>query len=177
MQVEILGMPLPWRSIFSCQDSTDRSSECNVINQKEIDPFLSRTDTNPFAGAMINNKETPPVQVDTSTNLVDLLTGERIPESISQSVTGTLVHEGSDLLDFLDDAATQPVVHGNKESKIIPSHGPLDSGVQEYIKCFQLIAGPQWVRFYVDYWYIMSNYHLLIPCTVKFLLFFENHVT
>ncbi|KAL2506196.1 putative phosphoinositide phosphatase SAC9 [Abeliophyllum distichum] len=141
-EVEILGVPLPWRSIFSCQDSADRSSECNNTHQKEINPFVSGTDTNPFAGAMINNIEPPPVQVDTSTNLVDLLTGERIPESISESVTGTLVHAGSDLLDFLDDTATQPVVHGNKDSKIIPSHGQLDGAIQEYIKCFQLIAGP-----------------------------------
>ncbi|KAI3468569.1 hypothetical protein Pfo_025232 [Paulownia fortunei] len=147
-EVEILGVSLPWRSIFSHEDSGARFIESINGHPKEINPFLSETDANSFAAAITNDREPPSLQSESSANsLVDLLTGEvTLPDSISQPVTEIIVHEGSDLLDFLDDVVTQPVSDGNHHSKIVSSQGPSDNGSQQYIRLFKLLAGPHWER-------------------------------
>ncbi|KAL2470130.1 putative phosphoinositide phosphatase SAC9 [Abeliophyllum distichum] len=146
-EVEILGVPLPWRSIFSGEECGTRL--CERINTRQKSPFLSGTDTDPFnAAATTNNKVPPLVQVDTSANLcVDVLMGgERLSDSISEAVAGTIVHEESDVLDSLDDVVSQSLIDGNYDSKIISSQGPTDSGTPWYIKCFELLAGPSMER-------------------------------
>lgn len=147
MQVEILGVSLPWKSIFSHEDSGSSFIERLNGHSKEMSPFLTETDTNPLAGAITNYREPPSFQSESSANsLVDLLTGEvALPNSITQPVAETVVHEGSDILNFLDDVVTKPVSDENNHSKIVSSQGPTDNGSQQYIKLFKLLAGPHWV--------------------------------
>ncbi|KAL0413977.1 UNVERIFIED_CONTAM: putative phosphoinositide phosphatase SAC9 [Sesamum radiatum] len=79
--------------------------------------------------------------------ILDLLTGElRFSDSISQPATEAVVNKGNDLLDFLDDAITQPVSDGSDHSKIVSSQGHSDNGSQQYITSFKLLAGPHWER-------------------------------
>lgn len=144
MQVEILGVSLPWKSIFSNEDSGVSFIKSLNGHSKDMDPFHAEKDANPLAGAVTSYREPASINSVSSTNsLVDLLTGEvAFPNSISQPVAETVVHEGSDLLSFLDDV-TQPVSDGN--NKIVSPQEPIDDGSKQYISLFKLLAGPHWV--------------------------------
>ncbi|KAK4425168.1 putative phosphoinositide phosphatase SAC9 [Sesamum alatum] len=147
-EVEILGVSLPWRSIFSREETGARFIERINSHQKEISPSLSETETNAFAADLTNDRRPASVQSESSANsFVDLLTGElRFSDSISQPATEPVVNNGNDLLDFLDDAITQPVSDGSDHSKIVSSQGHSDNGSQQYITSFKLLAGPHWER-------------------------------
>ncbi|KAL9177395.1 hypothetical protein ABFS82_01G055700 [Erythranthe guttata] len=147
-EVEILGVSLPWRSLFSHGDGAARFIEHVNGQTKEINPFLSETNSNTLAAVVTNDRKPPSLQSESSAiPLIDLLTGEVIlPDSNSQPVAESVVHEGSDLLDFLDDVVTQPVSGGMNQSKNVSSQGPSDNGSQQYIRLFKLLAGPDWDR-------------------------------
>uniref|UniRef100_A0A5B7B4H6 Putative phosphoinositide phosphatase SAC9 n=1 Tax=Davidia involucrata TaxID=16924 RepID=A0A5B7B4H6_DAVIN len=146
-EVEVLGVSLPWRGIFTHEGLGARLCEYVNNGQKETNPF--GVDTNPFTAALSNEKISPQVQPDASTSLwVDLLTGgDTLSDSISQPVMGNVMHEGGDLLDFLDDAAFQHQT-GGTDSKITSSQDgrPSDNGDQQYINCFKFLAGPHMER-------------------------------
>lgn len=145
MQVEILGISLPWRSIFSNEDSGARFIEHINGYSKEINPFYSETDSNPF-GAAITDTESKSFQLESSANpLVDLLTGEILPGSSSQPVTEAVPHEENDLLNFLGDTTPQPLSRQNNHLTNVSSQGPSDNASQQYIRSFKLLAGPHWV--------------------------------
>lgn len=162
MQVEILGVSLPWRSIFSHEESGASLIERLNGNSKEMNPFLTEADTNHLDASSMNHREASPFQSESSANsFFDLLTGEVVfQDTVSQPVSQTVVHEGSDLLNFFDDVASQPVSGGNNNlddvvrqpisqannnSNIVSSQGSSDNGSQEYIRLFKLLAGPHWV--------------------------------
>lgn len=88
----------------------------------------------------------PSLQPDKSTNLwVDLLSGDDgLSESISEPVVGNDVHEGGDLLDFLDDFVQRPV---QNDSRSIPSQEqkPSDDGAHQYLNSFKFLAGQHMV--------------------------------
>lgn len=147
MQIEILGVSLPWRFIFTREGPGARFGKRASANQKEVDPFLSGTDVNPFADGLSGDKESAHVQADKSaSSWIDLLTGEeRYSDSISEPVIDTAMHGGSDLLDFLDDATIQNQNGGNRDAMAVSTEEPSDSSTQQYIKCFKLLSGPQMV--------------------------------
>lgn len=107
---------------------------------------MSSTDTNPFGTALSNDKVSPSLQSDKSTNLwMDLLSGDDgVSESISTPVIRNSVHEGGDLLDFLDDFVQEPV---ENDSKSTPSQEemPLDKSAHQYLNTFRFLAGQQMV--------------------------------
>ena len=89
-----------------------------------------------------------PLQPDVSADLwVDLLTGDNMPpETISQQVMGTSVHEGGDFLSFLDEAVIeQPKRAGDSEFTLSWDQRPSESNAQQYINCLRVLAGPQMV--------------------------------
>lgn len=162
MQVEILGVSLPWRSIFSHEESGASLIECLNGNSKEMNPFLTEGDANSLDAASTNHREASPLPSESSANsFVDLLTGEVVfSDAISQPVAQTAVYESSDLLNFFDDVVSQPVSQGNNNlddvvsqpistennnSKMVSSQGLSDNGSQEYVRLFKLLAGPHWV--------------------------------
>ncbi|THG23694.1 hypothetical protein TEA_008791 [Camellia sinensis var. sinensis] len=150
-EVEVLGVSLPWKGVFTREGPGAKLFELADNFQKEINPFLSALDTNPFGDAALSNEKVPPpVQPDISANLwVDLLTGDNMTsESISQpQLVENSVHEGGDFLDFLDKAVTEHP-NGETNSKFTSSHDTRssDSGAQQYINCFKLFAGSHMER-------------------------------
>ncbi|KAL3652806.1 putative phosphoinositide phosphatase sac9 [Castilleja foliolosa] len=152
-EVEILGVSLPWRSIVSEEDNGARFIEQINSHRKEMNHFPSETDNSPFDASIENDIKPKSLQSELSANpLVDLLTGEVIiPESISQPVAEAVVHEGSDLLDFLDDVVSQPVSVTNNHSNIASLQQTSDNGSQQYIRLFKLLAGPHWQERRLDF--------------------------
>ncbi|CAA0820432.1 Probable phosphoinositide phosphatase SAC9 [Striga hermonthica] len=136
-EVEILGVSLPWRSIFSHEDNGARFIES--INDH-------RRPMNAFGAAITNDKNTLFFQSESSANsLVDLLTGEiTIADSVAPPAAEAVIHGGSDLLDFLDDVTAQPATGTNSHSITAASQEPSDNGSQQYIRLLKLLAGPHW---------------------------------
>nr|GMD99831.1 probable phosphoinositide phosphatase SAC9 isoform X1 [Ipomoea batatas] len=141
-EIEILGVPLPWRFIFNGEGPGLRISD-DPNPREETNPFMSGLETNPFAANLSNDKVVPTTVADTSTNLwVDLLTGEsQVPDSNPMPAGGTVLHEGGDLLDFLDDAVTQPQHGGNDGSKVISLEGQATNCTRLYTDCLKQLEG------------------------------------
>lgn len=151
-QMEVLGVSLHWRGIFTNEGHGARLYDIAKKSQKETNPFSSvGSDINPFAEASYDNAS----QLNSSANspLVDLLTGEitRV-DAIQQPVRENINYSGGvDLLDFLDGADIQPShSHGDFTS---PSSQDgkyyLDNGAKQYISCFRSLIGQNSVSLFV----------------------------
>lgn len=160
-EVEILGVSLPWRGVFSNEGPGARITELAKKTHEESNLFLSSTETNPFSSASLSHDITPSIQKSDSTNWLDLLTGDDMfsdplsqpvmqydvhegsdnicSHPLSQTVTQNNLHEENDLLGFLDQAVTE---HRGTvaDDKLSSSQ---DSSAQKYINCLKLFAGPQ----------------------------------
>lgn len=147
LQIEILGVSLPWRFIFTREGPGARFYKRANIHAKESNPFSSGTDVNPFSTASFDEKVSSHVQADGSaSSWIDLLTGEvRHSDSVSEPATATVTSEGSELLDFLDDAIVQHPNGGNNDVKVISSQEPSESSTEQYINCFKRLAGSEMV--------------------------------
>lgn len=147
-EIEILGVPLPWRFIFSRENSRTRFSRIANGHKEELRPFTAETDTNPFSSCTVNEKFSSNAQTDVSTGTwIDLLTGEeRHSDTTSHAPSMTIGNDRSGLLDFLDDAAIQPPTDENKDIKAFSAQQPSDKAPQKYIDCFKLLVGPQMGR-------------------------------
>ncbi|XP_010244500.1 PREDICTED: probable phosphoinositide phosphatase SAC9 [Nelumbo nucifera] len=153
-EIEVLGVSLPWRDIFSKEGQGSKFYQClnkfkETTNQsQETDPFLH---TNPFAGASpANENVVPPVQTNTSSSIcMDLLTGDSMfPESITQPPKRNVSSVGGDFLNFSDNAATEHQVP-ETNIKFSSSHdGGLtaDSAAQHYLNCLKALTGPHMER-------------------------------
>ncbi|XP_052172812.1 probable phosphoinositide phosphatase SAC9 isoform X1 [Diospyros lotus] len=149
-EVEVLGVTLPWKGIFTREGPGARLFELANDIQKESNPFTSDSGRNPFGNAAIPNQNvSQPLQPDASADLwVDLLTGDNMPlETISQQVMGTSVHEGSDFLSFLDETVIeQPKRAGDSEFTLSWDQRPSESSAQQYINCLKVLEGPKMER-------------------------------
>lgn len=149
-EIEVLGVSLPWRGIFNNEGPGATLIDLTKSVKEETNPFLSGSDTNPFNGSSFHENASASVQSSSSgNNWPDLLTGgERLPDHIAQPVTENIVGQGSDLLDFLDQAVVE--YHGGAENdKNLSSSGDCRSSVsssQQYINCLKSLAGPQMGR-------------------------------
>ena len=161
-QVEILGVSLPWRGVFSNEGPGARITELAKKIHEESNLFLSSTETNPFSSTSLSNDITQSNQKSESTNWLDLLTGDDtfsdplsqpvmqydvhegsgniFSHPLSQQVTPNNLHEENDLLGFLDQAVTEH--HCTVANDKLSSQ---DSSAQKYINCLKLFAGPQMV--------------------------------
>ncbi|KAG2727625.1 hypothetical protein I3760_01G166000 [Carya illinoinensis] len=148
-EIEILGVSLPWRGIFTNDGPGERLNELAKRSHKETNPSLSSIDSNPFLGTSSSEDVPPSVQQITSTNLwVDLLTGEETSsEPFSQPVREKVVNEGSDLLDFLDQAAIEfSGAQNDQRHSSSQDMQTSDSISQQYITCLTSLAGPRMDR-------------------------------
>lgn len=147
-EVEVLGVSLPWKGIFSREGPASRLFELMDNCQTEPNPSMPNLGVNPFGDAALSNDEklAAPVQQNTSANWLDLLTGDNmLSESISQPVTEDSVHEGGGFLDF--DKAVVEHANGETNFKLASQDNiTSDSGVQQYINCFKFLAGPHMER-------------------------------
>ncbi|KAI3952775.1 hypothetical protein MKW92_000098 [Papaver armeniacum] len=145
-EIEILGMSLPWKGIFTKEGPGEKFWE--LLNkhqgQEEENPFLSSSETNPFVGSSVSSEnDLPSAQLTSPASLTfDFLTGDiGVSDTISQQ-------QMPDLLDFLDN----PIVEFNdlEDSKFssLPQDGrPEDNtGIQHYTDCFKALIGPHMAR-------------------------------
>lgn len=148
-QVEILGVSLPWKDLFTNEGAGKGLKELAKRSQKEANPFLSGSDSNPFLGTSAKENTPQAVQQSTSSNLwADLLTGEDTSsEPIYEPVRENVGNEGSDLLDFLDQvvvgAQNDPVHSASQDLQ------PSESSSQQYLTCLTSLAGPSMVCCYL----------------------------
>ncbi|CAH9117203.1 unnamed protein product [Cuscuta europaea] len=147
-EIEILGVPLPWRFIFNGEGPCLKLNEDINPHPQEINPFMSGHETNPFAANLSNDKVSPTTFADSSANLWDdLLTGEsRIADSLTETAGGAVTQEGGDLLDFLDDSLFRPQDGGNGDTNAISLGGASGDCTSKYIDCLKQLAGPNLER-------------------------------
>lgn len=130
---------------------------------------MSSIDSNPFLGTSSSEDVPPSVQQITSTNLwVDLLTGEETSsEPFSQPVREKVVNEGSDLLDFLDQAAIEfSGAQNDQRHSSSQDMQTSDSISQQYITCLTSLAGPRMVCYYRLH---IALSHYIIPCLIAII--------
>ncbi|KAG7024671.1 putative phosphoinositide phosphatase SAC9 [Cucurbita argyrosperma subsp. argyrosperma] len=144
-EIEILGVSLPWRGVFYDEGPGARLAHLTKTIHKEINHFSSGSGTNPFLAPSLNENLSEPVKTSSSADqLIDLLSGEvTFTDTISQPVSGTAVHQGDDLLDFLDQHVG---FHGAEtDGKVSPAEDPkvADSCSQLYINCLISLVGPR----------------------------------
>ncbi|KAI4324378.1 hypothetical protein L6164_023923 [Bauhinia variegata] len=142
-EIEILGVSLPWKSVFTNEDLGIRLIEHVKKFQEESNPFLSSPDVNQVNPPSIENV-TPPVQASTSTDpFVDLLSGgDPLSHPLAQPVTENVVYEESDALDFLDQAV---VAHSSAQSDHKNSSSEAgrysDTKAEQYLNCLGSLTG------------------------------------
>ncbi|KAK7252087.1 hypothetical protein RIF29_35801 [Crotalaria pallida] len=145
-EIEILGVSLPWKGVFTNEGPGSRLIEHVQKFQEELNPFLSGSEMPPFNPSSKENV-TPPVQDGSSADLlIDLLSGEDpLPHPLAQPVTESVVYNESDPLDFLDQAVEYP--NGKSDSKVSSEDARIsDTGSDQYLKCLKSLAGPSLLR-------------------------------
>ncbi|OVA07817.1 WW domain [Macleaya cordata] len=155
-EIEVLGMSLPWRGIFTKEGPGEKFSELLNKHQGEKNPFLCSSDTNPFVGTSLSNDNVlPSAQPTTPVSLTfDFLTGDfGVSDTISQQQipysTGTVSSGGGDALDFLDNAIIEykGSEEDSKVSSLLQGERPTDnSGIQHYLNCVKALIGPHMAR-------------------------------
>ncbi|KAJ0092940.1 hypothetical protein Patl1_26812 [Pistacia atlantica] len=149
-EIEILGVSLPWRGVFSQEGPGAGILELAKKIQKQPNSLLSSSDTNPYVDTSLSNeKVSTSVQQNASANpWADLLTGgDTFSDPAYEPVTRNVEHEGNDLLDFLDQAVVE--YHGTETDHKAPSkqgERPPDRGAQQYINCLKSLAGSHMER-------------------------------
>ncbi|CAI9108519.1 OLC1v1008119C1 [Oldenlandia corymbosa var. corymbosa] len=143
-EIEVLGVCLPWRNILTGEGCGSISSLGRVAGH-EKEAIVSVSDTNPFGFPLSDDKMSHAKEDKSSNSWIDLLTGEeRSSDSISEPIVQTIIPEGSDLLDFLDDAVVHHQNGGKGDNaKVMSSQQPSDSSTQQYIECLKLLSGPR----------------------------------
>ncbi|GKV29305.1 hypothetical protein SLEP1_g38242 [Rubroshorea leprosula] len=142
-EVEILGVSLPWTGIFTNKGPGARLNELVKNVQKQTGSLLTSSDANPFYGSSLPDEvPSKSVQVSSTNNLVDLLTGEKmISDSVSQPISENVINEGGELLDFLDQAVVEYRHPKNNNYKSLDAR-PQDSGAQQYINIMKSLVEP-----------------------------------
>lgn len=145
LQIEILGVSLPWRDVFTNEGPGTRLIEHVKKFQEEVNPFLSGSDINPFNPSSTGNVS-PPEQGGTSADLlIDLLSGEDpLPHPLAQPVTENVVYEESDPLDFLDQSVECHSAKTDSKNSLEGSRSS-DNSAEQYLKCLRSLAGPNLV--------------------------------
>ncbi|XP_057415949.1 probable phosphoinositide phosphatase SAC9 [Lotus japonicus] len=145
-EIEILGVSLPWRDVFTNEGPGTRLIEHVKKFQEEVNPFLSGSDINPFNPSSTGNVS-PPEQGGTSADLlIDLLSGEDpLPHPLAQPVTENVVYEESDPLDFLDQSVECHSAKTDSKNSLEGSRSS-DNSAEQYLKCLRSLAGPNLQR-------------------------------
>ncbi|KAK7319802.1 hypothetical protein RJT34_04528 [Clitoria ternatea] len=141
-EIEILGVSLPWRDVFTNEGPGTRLIEHVKKFQEELNPFSSGSDMNPF-NSSLTEKVSPPKQGGTSADLlIDLLSGEDpLPHPLAQPVAENVVYQDNDPLDFLDES----VEHHHSAKSDCDARYP-DTSAAQYLKCLKTLAGPSLQR-------------------------------
>ncbi|WCJ21885.1 hypothetical protein M5689_004000, partial [Euphorbia peplus] len=145
-EIEVLGVSLPWDGVYNNYGPGARIAELAKQDVVESSLHLSSTDKNPFSSTSLPDENlTAPIQQSASAEWLDLLTGgDEISEAVSHPLSQNNFQEGSDILDFLDQAVTED--HGSEAiHKLSPSQDikSSDSGSEKYISCLKTLVEQQ----------------------------------
>lgn len=145
LQIEVLGVSLPWRGVFTNEGSGAQLVKLSGKNQVEKNSSVLESDANPLSDASLSSGNvSSSVQQGASTNpWADLLTGgDMFTDPISESVTNDALYEGGHPLDFLDQAVIEyGATETNHEASPSRERRPSDSGSHEYINLLKSLTG------------------------------------
>ncbi|KAJ1396461.1 WW domain [Sesbania bispinosa] len=134
-EIEILGVSLPWRDVFTNEGPGASLIEHVKNYQEELNPFSSGSDMNPFHPSSTENVSPPDP-------LIDLLSGDdALPHPLAQPVTENVVYKENDPLDFLDQSVEY---HSAKSDCKISAEDARhsDTSAEQYLECLKSLAGP-----------------------------------
>lgn len=151
LQIEILGVSLPWRGILTDEGPGRRLIDHVKKVQKETNPYLLGSDMNPFNSSS-SKQMSQPVQRSTSNDpFIDLLTGEDpLAHPPPNPVAENIVHTESDELDFLDQAVVQ--YHGVKNDNNVSAFKDASSysSAEQYLSFLKSLTGPSLVCYIIN---------------------------
>uniref|UniRef100_A0A7N1A990 Phosphoinositide phosphatase SAC9 n=1 Tax=Kalanchoe fedtschenkoi TaxID=63787 RepID=A0A7N1A990_KALFE len=134
-EIEVLGVPLSWRSIFDGEGHVEKlllpDRKCMI----QSNPLLSLRDTNPYKGSSTASAKDVSTATPISNNWMDLLTGEVTPlnpKPVPDSTPSEAISERGEQLQ-----AQASSVQGGTE---------VSNGPQEYLHCLNLLGGPNMVQ-------------------------------
>ncbi|EOA23387.1 hypothetical protein CARUB_v10016564mg [Capsella rubella] len=146
-QIEVLGISLPWKGMFTCERTEGRLAELARKPDEDEIPSSSSSDLNPFAAKCSQTETvfTPVQQKDPfPSNLLDLLTGEdSSSDPFPQPVVECVASGDNDMLDFLDQAVVE-----YRSSETVPGGSvpqekrPKESGAHLYLNFLKSLVGP-----------------------------------
>ncbi|XP_077213953.1 sacI homology domain-containing protein / WW domain-containing protein [Tasmannia lanceolata] len=151
-EIEVLGVSLPWKDIFTNKGPGLKFFELVQKSQKETNPFLCGSDISRSDGTSLSKQNMSPSTQPSGpvSHGIDLLTGDLL---FTPSITPPEMPSGTEsagsgavgLIDFFDDSIVDH--QGPKaDSKLsLSSQGGTaedDSSIQHYINCFRALSDP-----------------------------------
>lgn len=152
LQVEVLGITLPWRDILASEGSGLKLRQ--HVTKDGANSFPSKAGRNPNNFGFTNDV-LPPIKCDKSRNTqVDLLSGEDIiSKSESQPMTEISLHDPclNMRLDNKEENVSQRISVQEKT--------PTKTGAQHYISCFEILTAVVWYfLIFYNFYYLMLHY-------------------
>ncbi|KAF3523617.1 hypothetical protein F2Q69_00049533 [Brassica cretica] len=146
-QIEVLGISLPWKRMFTSDRTGGRLAEIARITKEDELHFSSCSDMNPFAAKSLQTEtvSTPVQQKDPfPSNLLDLLTGEvSSSDPFPQPAVESIASGGNDMLDFLDQAVVEYSGSETAPGVSFPQDkSPRESASHLYLNCLKSVVGP-----------------------------------
>lgn len=128
------------------KEKTPHTTEYAI--QKETNPFMSSSVTNPFCEGLSGEDLSALTQPSASNNWVDLLTGEvTVSDHNTHPLMGNEIDEKSDMLDFLDQATVE--YHGDSDHKLSQDGQNSESSSEQYISCIKSLVGLKKVCYFL----------------------------
>ncbi|XP_074320101.1 putative phosphoinositide phosphatase SAC9 [Silene latifolia] len=147
-EVEVLGVPLPWKGIFTNQGHGGRLSEKAKKFQKQTKTLFSGHSRTSGDVSVSSVNVQPTVHNSLSNNWLDLLTGDGThSDPITQPVIEKLDSDNKDILSFLDNPLSES--YDNKDGSQSPSSlggQSSQNGAKHYIDWLKSLTGAQMIR-------------------------------
>lgn len=147
-EVEVLGVSLPWKSIFNNEGYGARLRELAKKRHKQLGNFLCSSHASPLSNSSLSSENVQPQTLlnSSSNNWLDLLTGDGTPsDPMSLPVVEKADNGPGD--SFSDNPFSE---HSGNDASPRSSPSPdmklSDNGGKQYINCLKSLAGPQMRR-------------------------------
>ncbi|KAL8139070.1 hypothetical protein V2J09_005071 [Rumex salicifolius] len=135
-EIEVLGVSLPWKAMFTCEGPGASLLEKVKRSLKESNPFLSESDASLLPAT--SHEDSVPVKIEStlssSSDWLDLLTGDSVNWNSSSSSVGESAASKSNLLSSSDDV----VDSGSSQSQEVEFS---QSGAKQYTSLINSFIG------------------------------------
>lgn len=145
-EVEVLGVSLPWTSVFNNEDYGARLREQAKKSQKQINTFSSSSHTSSLGSSTLSNEnvQLPTLANSSSDNWLDLLTGDGTHKDPAPPVVEKVDNGRRDVLSSSVNPFSE---HSSNEAHPRPSPSldvkHSDNRANQYINCLKSLTGPQ----------------------------------